>query len=137
MTTPLGRFGAIPITLLRRAGDPAIDWLPDLLTATFHFLGGNANETQVLGQGRLRLAALVRLADRETFAAFLALLGTTQTLRVPWTATAYPGDRSGQAANELYTEWDNVLLTMPEPEVLPRLGGAVDVAVVFERDAAP
>lgn len=135
MPTPVGRFGAVPITLIRRGGEQAADWAPQLIVASFHFLGGNVNETQVMGQGRLRLAALVRLQDSETFEALLALLGTEQVLRMPYTATAYRGDRAGQDINELYKEFDRVLLTMPEPEIRPRLGGAVDVAVVFERDA--
>lgn len=132
----MSRFGTVPITMIRRRGETPTEWTPDYKSVTFHFPGGNVSETQTLGQGKMRLEVLVRLADTATFERFMALMNTEQTLRMDYHATAYSGDREGQEFRNLYKEFDNVFATSPT-NIRRRLGGQVDLNVVFERSPKP
>jgi hypothetical protein len=129
----MSRFGIVPISLIRKRGDTPADWVPDYRSVTFHFPGGNLNETHTLGQGPLKLTATVRLADSDAFTRFLALVNTRQTLRMDYHATAFGGDRDGQEFGALYKDFDGVFLNAPT-NILRRLGGQIDLDVVFERE---
>lgn len=133
MLPPQSRFGSVPLQLIRRQSEKMPDWRPDLRVVNHHYAGGNVNDVEVIGQGRLQLTALVRLATPELFERFLGLIGTEQTLHVSYFSTAFPGDRDGEDVDGIYKEFDRVLLRDPE-DIQRRPGGLVDLTVTFERD---
>lgn len=130
---PDSRFGAVPFTMIRRRGDDAPDWTPELLTAEYHIPGSNRVDVQVLGQGRLTLDVTLLLPSQADFAALMALLGTEATLHMAYGATAFPGDTEGQEFDALYKAYSTVLLTMPRPRIVGRRNGAVEIDVRFSR----
>lgn len=135
MPFPQSRFGAVPMAMIRRRS--ADDWQPELFTTTFHFPGGNVNETQVTGRGVFRLACMVRMESSTAFEQFEAMLGSRQTLRMLQMATAYSGDRVISEFGEVYKEFDGVLLNAPLRDITLHIGGQVDVTATFERDPKP
>lgn len=133
MMTPPDRFGSVPLTIMYRRGETQTDWQPDPKIREFHFPGGTNVEVQGLGFGLLAVSYRVRFQNEHDFAAFLALIGTEQTLRVPFTSTAYPGDRDGQLLNDLYKEFDHVLLSPPVTNIRRYREGVIDVEATFKR----
>lgn len=134
---PDSRFGTVPFTMIRSRGSEAPDWTMELRIREFPIPGSNTVEVQVMGQARLKLSVTLHLECARDFSALMALLGTEATLQMPYTATAYPGDRDGQDIDGLYKAFDSVLLTIPSG-AHPRLhrNGAVDIDVQFSREAA-
>lgn len=106
----LNRFGTVPMTLMIASGSDVVDWRPDVRSRTFHFPGGNNTVTQYLGQSDLILEALVWMESGSTLESLMSLIGTRQTLRMPYSATAFPGTRSGQLHGDMYKEFDGVYL---------------------------
>lgn len=129
----MSRFGTVPITLIRRNSDASTEWTPDYRSVTFHFPGGNLNETQTFGQAPLQLQATVRLQDEATFTQFMALMHTRQTLRQDYHATAFAGDIEGQEHGELYKDFLSVFATNPTG-IRRRMGGQVELDVTFQRE---
>ena len=134
MSLPLCWFGAVPFAMIVQRGSDAPDWTPDLKVVSHHMAGGTVTETEVIGQGRMTITALLRFASATEYVAFLAKAGTVDSLTMRHAATAFPGDFEGQDVDGLYKRFDSVLLTAPLDRPTRRLNGVVDVPATFERD---
>ncbi len=110
MPMPQSMFATVPITLIRRPGDDPVDWATELRYKTFPFPGGNLAYTQIFGKSDWTVEYLIRLESQTDFQRLHALIGTRQTLRVPFDTTAYAGTRSFQFLGELYKEFDRIFL---------------------------
>ena len=128
----LSRFGTAAFDLIRRGSDRT-EWVPDYRIQTFHFPGGDVSESQGMGRGVYQLSGTARFESSDEFEAFAALAATRQTLRVPFMATAFPGDRQGQEFDQLYKEFDSVLLVRVD-EIRLHLNGMVDCRATWERN---
>lgn len=133
MPMPMSRFGAVPITILRLPGEPMADWATTFRYKTFQFPGGNLSYTQTFGQSDLTIEYLVRLESSDDLQRLMALIGTRQTLRLPYAASAYKGTREGQELGELYKWFDRVFLTGVN-EVRLRIGGTVVCSCTMTRE---
>ncbi len=133
MPMPQSMFATVPITILRTPGSPAPDWATNLRYKTHEFPGGNLSFTQIFGKSDWTVEYEVRFASQADFQRLHALLGTRQTLRVPFDTTAYAGTRALQFLGELYKEFDRVFLTSISAVQL-RHGGTVTCRCNWTRE---
>lgn len=133
MMTADSAFGGVPFTIIRASGAILNDWTPDIRLREFHIPGSNIVEVQATGMGLLTVSYMCRFGSDTDFASFMALAGQTGLLRVPYEATAYPGDRDGQLFDRLYKEFDDVLFAAPLSDIRRRREGVIDATVTYKR----